>query len=95
MILTDRETGESYSFGENNFGDEQELKSIYRQLFNLVGNGIYEFRKIYDHPLDDDVLLPICNDDQVIFKEHIRNFVLEGITVYEYTFIYKGGEIIE
>lgn len=93
MILTNRETGESYSFGENNFGDEQELKSIYKQLVNLVGNRIYELRKIYDHPLDDNVLLPICKDERVIVKERIRSFFLD--TVYEYTFIYKGGENIE
>jgi len=90
MILTNRETDESYSFG-----DEQELKNIYKQLVDLVSNGTYKLRKIYDHPLDDDVLLPICKDERVIVKERIRSFVLEGITVYEYTFIYKGGETID
>ena len=90
MILTNLETGESYSFG-----DEQELKNIYKQLADLVSNGTYKLRKIYDHPLDDDVLLPICKDERVIVKERIRNCFLEGITVYEYTFIYKGGETID
>lgn len=90
MILTNLETGESYSFG-----DEQELKNIYKQLVDLVSNGTYKLRKIYDHPLDDDVLLPICKDERVIVKERIRSFVLEGITVYEYIFIYKGGETID
>lgn len=95
MILTNRETGESYSSGGNSFMDKQELESIYKQLIDLVGNGTYKLRKIYDHPLDDDVLLPICKDERVIVKERIRNFVLEGIKVYEYIFIYKGGETIE
>ena len=95
MILTNLEIGESHSFRENSFMDKQELESIYKQLVDLVSDGNYELRKIYDHPLDDNVLLPICNDERVIVKEHIRSSVLEGITVYEYTFIYKGGEIIE
>lgn len=76
----------------NNFEDEQELKSIYKQLVNLVSNGTYKLRKIYDHPLDDDVLLPICKDKHVTVKARIRKYVLEDITVHEYIFIYKGGE---
>lgn len=82
----------SVECGRNNFKDEQELKNIYKQLVDLVSNGTYKLRKIYDHPLDDDVLLPICKDKRVTVKARIRKYVLEDIAVHEYIFIYKGGE---
>ena len=80
--------------GRNDFRDEQELKSIYKQLVELVSRGNYKLRKIYDQPLDDNVLLPICKDEHVIVKERIRIYALEGITVYEYIFIYKGVKVL-
>lgn len=81
--------------GRNNRRDEQELKNISRQLIDSVSHGNYKLKRVYDQPLNDNVLLPFCEARHVTVKASISKYVLQNITKYEYTFIYQGNEDIE
>lgn len=81
--------------GRNRRRDEQELENISKQLVESVSRGNYKLRKIYDQPLNDNVLLPFCEARHVTVKASISKYVLQNITKYEYTFIYQGNEDIE